>query len=72
MRYRTFIVWNVAGAIIWAPGCVLLGYAFSTSLDTVGRTLTWAPFALIGIIVIGYVGMHLRRRRLERSDAAND
>jgi membrane protein DedA with SNARE-associated domain len=72
MRYRTFIVWNVAGGLIWAPGCVLLGYAFSTSLDTVGKTLTWAPFALIGAIVIVYVGMHLRRRRLERADAADD
>jgi membrane protein DedA with SNARE-associated domain len=72
MRYRTFIVWNVAGGLIWAPGCVLLGYAFSTSLDTVGRTLTWAPFALIAIVVIVYVGMHLRRRRLERADAAEE
>lgn len=72
MRYRTFIVWNIAGAVIWAPGCVLLGYAFSTSLNTVGKTLTWAPFALIGIVVIVYAGMHLRRRRIERGDAAND
>ena len=37
MRYRTFIVWNVVGGLIWAPGCVLLGYAFSKSLDVVGR-----------------------------------
>jgi membrane-associated protein len=51
---------------------VLLGYAFSTSLDTVGKTLTWAPFALIGIVVIVYVGMHLRRRRLENADAADE
>ncbi|HZY77570.1 MAG TPA: DedA family protein [Jatrophihabitantaceae bacterium] len=72
MRYRTFIVWNVAGGLLWAPGCVLLGYAFSTSLDTVGKTLTWAPFALIGVVVIVYVGLHLRRRRLEQADAADD
>jgi membrane protein DedA with SNARE-associated domain len=72
MRYRTFIVWNVAGGLLWAPGCVLLGYAFSTSLDTVGKTLTWAPFALIGVVVIVYVGLHLCRRRLEQADAADD
>lgn len=72
MRYRTFIVWNVAGALIWAPGCVLLGYAFSTSLNTVGKTLTWAPFALIGVVILVYVGLHLRRRRLEAADAANE
>jgi membrane-associated protein len=51
---------------------VLLGYAFSTSLSTVGRTLTWAPFALIGLVIVVYVGLHLRRRRLERADAANE
>ena len=70
MRYRTFIVWNVAGGLIWAPGCVLLGYAFSTSLDTVGKTLTWAPFALIGLVLLGYLGLHLRKRRIERAEAA--
>jgi membrane protein DedA with SNARE-associated domain len=72
MRYRTFIVWNIAGGLIWAPGCVLLGYAFSTSLNTVGKTLTWAPFALIGLVVIAYAGLHLRRRRLDRADATNE
>ena len=25
MRYRTFLLWNAAGGIVWAPGCVLLG-----------------------------------------------
>jgi membrane-associated protein len=69
MRYRTFIVWNVAGGVIWAPGCVLLGYAFSTSLDVVGRTLTWAPFALIGVVVLVYVLLHLRKRSRERAEA---
>jgi membrane protein DedA with SNARE-associated domain len=69
MRYRTFIVWNVAGALIWAPSCVLLGYAFSTSLSTVGTALTWAPFALIGVAAVVYLGLHLRRRRRERAEA---
>ena len=27
MRYRTFLLWNAIGGVIWAPGCVLLGYA---------------------------------------------
>ncbi|MDT4938714.1 MAG: rane-associated protein [Pseudonocardiales bacterium] len=69
MRYRTFIVWNLAGGLIWAPGVVLLGYAFSTSLGVVGNTLTWAPFALIGVVVLGYVLLHMRRRRIEKAEA---
>jgi membrane protein DedA with SNARE-associated domain len=69
MRYRTFVVWNVAGGLIWAPGCVLLGFAFSKSLSTVGRTLTWAPLAIVALVVLGYVALHLRKRRIERAEA---
>jgi membrane protein DedA with SNARE-associated domain len=70
MRYRTFIVWNIAGGLIWAPACVILGYYFSKSLDVVGRTLTWAPFAIIAVVALGYLLLHLRRRRIERAEAA--
>jgi membrane protein DedA with SNARE-associated domain len=71
MRYRTFITWNVIGGAIWAPGCVLLGYAFSKSLDVIGQTLTWAPFALIALVVLFYLGLHLRKRRRKRAASAS-
>lgn len=70
MRYRTFLVWNVAGALLWAPGCVLLGFAFSKSLAAIGNTLTWAPLAILAVVVLVYVGLHLRKRRTERAEAA--
>lgn len=69
MRYRTFLVWNATGGLIWAPGCVLLGYAFSKSLDTVGKTLTWAPLAVLGVVVVVYIALHIRKRRKERAEA---
>lgn len=69
MRYRTFLLWNVIGGAIWAPGCVLLGYAFSSSLAAVGRTLTWAPFAVLAVVAGGYLALHLRKRRRERDEA---
>jgi membrane protein DedA with SNARE-associated domain len=69
MRYRTFLVWNAAGGLIWAPGCVLLGYAFSKSLSTVGRTLTWAPLIVLGVVAAAYVTQHARKRRKERAEA---
>jgi membrane protein DedA with SNARE-associated domain len=70
MRYRTFLTWNVAGAAIWAPGCVLLGYLFSKSLSVIGQALTWAPLAILAVVVAVYVLLHLRRRRTERAEAA--
>jgi membrane-associated protein len=70
MRYRTFLVWNATGGLIWAPGCVLLGYAFSTSLDTVGQSLTWAPFVILAVVAAGYLALHMRKRRREKAEAA--
>jgi len=70
MRYRTFLLWNAIGGLIWAPGCVLLGYAFASALDVVGETLTWAPLAILAVAVVIYVGLHLRKRRIERAEAA--
>lgn len=70
MHYRTFLAWNAAGGLIWAPGCVLLGYAFSRSLDVVGRTLTWAPLAIVAVVAVIYATLHIRRRRRERAEAA--
>jgi len=69
MRYRTFFVWNAAGGLIWAPACVLLGYAFSSSLDVVGRTLTWAPLIVLAMAVAVYLILHIRRRRREHDEA---
>ena len=66
MRYRTFFAWNAAGGIIWAPGCVLLGYAFASALDVVGSTLTWAPLAILALVVVVFGGLHLRRRKREK------
>ncbi len=68
MRYRTFLAWNAAGGLIWAPGCVLLGYAFASALGTVSSTLTWAPLGILVAVVVVYIALHLRRRKQEHAD----
>lgn len=65
MHYPTFLRWNAAGGILWGTGCVLLGYAFSSALATVSRYLTWAPFALIALVIGIAIVLHARRRRKE-------
>jgi membrane protein DedA with SNARE-associated domain len=70
MRYRTFLFWNVLGGAIWAPGTVILGYAFSKSLSAVSNTLTWAPLAVLALVVVIVGTLHTRRRRRERAAAA--
>src|SRR6266536_3130743 len=68
MRYRTFLVWNAAGGLLWGSGCVFLGYAFAAALSTVSDYLTWLPLALLALVVAVYLVIHLRKRRRERDD----
>lgn len=63
MRYRTFLIWNATGGIIWGSGCVLLGWAFASALDTVAQYLTWAPLAVLALVGGGYVALGMRKRR---------
>jgi membrane protein DedA with SNARE-associated domain len=65
---RTFLPWNMAGGILWGGGCVLLGYVFSASLETISRYLTWGPIAVIAVLLVGYLAFRLLRRRRERAE----
>jgi membrane protein DedA with SNARE-associated domain len=69
MRYRTFLLWNAVGGIVWAPGCVLLGYGFASALGVVGETLTWAPLAILAVLIAVYLIIHFRKRSRERAEA---
>ncbi|MCU1649349.1 MAG: DedA family protein [Pseudonocardia sp.] len=64
---RTFLPWNMAGGVLWGGGCVLLGYGFSASLETISRYLTWGPIAVIAVLLAAYLVYRLLRRRRERS-----
>jgi membrane-associated protein len=68
MKYRTFLMWNAAGGILWGGGCVLLGYAFASALNTVSSYLTYAPLIVLAVVVVIYVALHLRKRRRERAE----
>ena len=69
MKYRTLLFWYAAGGLIWGAGCVLLGYAFASALNTVSSYLTWLPLALLALAAAGYLLIHLRKRRRERTEA---
>ncbi|MFC5263149.1 DedA family protein [Kribbella qitaiheensis] len=60
---RRFLPWNVAGAVVWGAGCVLLGYAFSASLAAVARALTYAPLILIALAAAVLVLVRIRKKR---------
>jgi membrane-associated protein len=69
MPYRTFLAYNAAGGLIWGAGCVFLGYAFASALNTVSTYLTWVPIAVIVVIAVVFVALHFRKRSRERAEA---
>jgi membrane protein DedA with SNARE-associated domain len=64
MRWRVFLFYNLAGAILWSVVITLLGYLFGQSLPLlvkwVGRTGT---ILLIAAIVIGVIAWRIQRHR---------
>ena len=52
MPYRTFLVWTVAGGLIWAPGFVLLGYLAGGSYQRVADLAGQASLVLLLLLVL--------------------
>lgn len=67
MPYRRFLVFNVAGGLVWGVGVVLLGYLAGNSYETVERLVgRAAALAVAAVVVAALVVWHVRRRRRER------
>jgi membrane-associated protein len=64
MPYRTFLVWNLAGGVLWATGFVLLGFAAGPAWRTAERIAGGVGLALLGaIVVVAAVTLLVRRLR---------
>jgi membrane protein DedA with SNARE-associated domain len=69
MPFRRFLVWNVLGALIVAPGLIIVGYLAGSSYRVVEERLGQVTYVLLGLVVVGFVGRHFWKRRSEaRSD----
>jgi membrane-associated protein len=67
LRYRTFLLFNATGGLLWGVGYTLLGYvvgvAFERILTQVGL---WSAGAVGGLVVIAAVIAFILHRRRER------
>jgi membrane protein DedA with SNARE-associated domain len=65
MRFGSFLLWNVAGAVAWGLAIGLLAYYLGQAVvDAIERDLGIGS-GIIAAIVLALAGIHLWRRRLE-------
>ncbi len=68
MRYRTFLIYNIAGGVAWGSAVVLLGYLAGASYEKVAHAFGEISAIVVAAAVIAVlVVWHVRRRRREHS-----
>jgi membrane protein DedA with SNARE-associated domain len=66
MPYRTFLLYNAAGGIVWGAGSVLVGYLAGNSYPTVERLVGRTTAIVAAVVVVALViGWRIRRHRRE-------
>jgi membrane-associated protein len=68
LPYRTFVVWNVAGGLLWATAIVLAGYAVGNAYKRLEQYLGPGAFAILAVIVVSLVVRHVLIERRHRGD----
>jgi membrane-associated protein len=70
VSYRTFVIYNVAGGIIWGVGYCLLGYLAGSAYEVVERRVgAGLAIVLAAVIVIALIAWAVRRHRRHRPPA---
>lgn len=68
MRYRTFLMWNVTGGIVWGAGLTLLGYL----LGQISFIREHVDIIFIIIVVVSVIPIVLEVTRRSRSSKNGD
>ena len=64
MRYRTFLTYNIIGALVWATGITWLGYFLGVRLPFISDYLT---FIILGIIFVTSIPIFLEAYRAQKN-----
>lgn len=73
MHYRTFLLYNMLGGVIWGVGYCLLGYAAGSAYAAIERTVgTGLAIALAVAVLAAVAFWAIRRHRRERAGLVSD
>ncbi len=74
MRYRAFVPYSILGTGLWASAHILIGYAFSRSIDSAAKYAGRGAFLLgtLIVVVVGSIALyrHFREARNRRAAVA--
>src|SRR5262245_49136362 len=73
MQYRTFVVFNVLGGILWASAATLIGYGLGKRYPEIENYLTPVILVIVfvSVIPIGYEVLKARREGLDVESAGS-
>jgi membrane protein DedA with SNARE-associated domain len=66
MRYRIFLAANAAGGLCWGVTFTLVGYFVGQAYQRAEQVASWASWAVLGLVLLGYSALIVRGRRRER------
>jgi membrane protein DedA with SNARE-associated domain len=67
MPWWRFLFWNAAGGIAWAALVGLVAYyGGKAAADAIQRYGAFAAAGLVALVLLGWLALHIARRRLER------
>ena len=65
MRYRTFVTFNVVGALLWAIGVTLLGYTLGKTVHGIDKYLLPVILVIAAVSAVPVL-LEIRRNRRNR------
>lgn len=68
--YRTFLVWNVVGGVIWATLCVFGGWAVGQAAGAYASDVGYVVFAVTTALLLVHLARNRRRRARAEQSAA--
>ena len=71
MHYRTFVVFNVLGGLLWGAGITTLGY-FLGEIDVVKNNIEIAAIVIVGVSVLPLAVEFVKHRRKAQAASSTD